>query len=107
MSRLCSSLTCVVLPLLSRPSSTTNAPRATAGPSCSSTVAGIVASPTVLIAGVVVVVDEDPIAEDAFGSDEADAAGSFVAAMVEMPLVTGGKESQMGKVCSITSQECN
>lgn len=97
MSRLCSSLTCVVLPLLSRPSSTTNAPRATAGPSCSSTVAGIVASPTVLIEGVVVVVvDEDPIAEDAFGSDEADGAGSFVAAMVEMPLVKGGGGKRAG-----------
>lgn len=90
MSLLCSSLTCVVLPLLSRPSSTTNAPRATAGPSCAPTVEGTAASPTVLITGVVA--DEDPSADDAFGSDEADAAAavpgvgagavSFVADMV-------------------------
>lgn len=90
MSLLCSSLTCVVLPLLSRPSSTTNEPRATAGPSCAPAVEGTVASPTVLITGAAVA-DEDPSAEDAFGSDGADAApapgvgagaGSFVADMV-------------------------
>lgn len=72
MSRLCSSLTCVVLPLLSRPSSTTNAPRAAAG------VAASLAVPTTGF-----------VAEGALESGGADApvaapavAGSLAVAMV-------------------------
>lgn len=89
MSRLCSSLTCVVLPLLSRPSSTTNAPRPlpVAGSGCSAPSAPAVeeeeavASPTVLMTGALV--------GDGPSDDEAAAAGSpaagaapFVLAMV-------------------------